>query len=170
MTNFEKQVLTTLFFAAGLISFSQVGIGTTSPDASAALHLKSNAIVNQGFLLPRMTTANRDANIKTPIGGIVIFNSTEGQFQVTTQNKGWVTLGTSTTVTAATGSTTSTGKIGIGTTSPNANAILDVSVTDKGVLLPLLTADPALIAGLIYYNTTTNKARGCNGSTWVDIN
>ena len=38
------------------------------------------------------------------------------------------------------------------------------------VLLPLLAADATLIAGLMYYNTTTNKIRGCNGTAWVDLN
>ena len=71
---------------------------------------------------------------------------------------------------AATGTTTSTGKIGIGTATPDANTVLDVTSSDKGVLLPLLVVDPAIIAGLIYYNTNTNKVRGCNGTIWSDLN
>lgn len=48
-----------------------VGIGTT-PDASAKLDVSSST---QGFLPPRLTTAERDA-IATPAVGLVIYNTT----------------------------------------------------------------------------------------------
>jgi len=64
-------------------------------------------------------------------------------------------LGNGTTSNVATGVTTSVGKIGIGTTTPDPNTILDVYSSNKGVLLPLLTADPTIVAGLLYYNTGT---------------
>ena len=58
-----------------------------------------------------------------------------------------------------------TGSIGIGTNSPNASAILDVSSTSKGILLPRMTtaqrdaiASPS--AGLLVYNTSTSKFQG----------
>ena len=50
--------------------YSQVGIGTTSPDESAALEISS---VNSGFLLPRMTSNQRNA-ISNPALGLIIFN------------------------------------------------------------------------------------------------
>ena len=149
---------------------AQIGIGTTEPDASAALHLATSTTVNQGLLLPRMTTAERDANILSPTAGIMIFNQTESEFQLSTAGNGWVNLVAYATSVAATGTTTSTGKIGIGTATPDANTVLDVTSSDKGVLLPLLVVDPAIIAGLIYYNTNTNKVRGCNGTIWSDLN
>lgn len=52
--------------------FSQVGIGTTVPNASSVLDLTSTSA---GFLPPRMTTAQRDA-IATPAIGLVIYNTT----------------------------------------------------------------------------------------------
>ncbi len=51
-----------------------VGIGTSDPDASAILELNSTT---QGFLLPRMTTTERDA-IGSPVNGLVIYNTTSG--------------------------------------------------------------------------------------------
>ncbi len=52
--------------------FSQsVGIGTATPDSSAILDLSSS---NKGFLMPRMTTAQRDA-ISNPSLGLKIFNT-----------------------------------------------------------------------------------------------
>lgn len=50
----------------------QVGIGTASPDASAKIEYVSTT---QGVLLPRMTTAQRDA-IGTPASGLLIYNTT----------------------------------------------------------------------------------------------
>lgn len=57
---------------------------------------------------------------------------------------------------------TDTGNLGIGTTQPNSNALLDVTSATKGVLLPRLTTTernniPAALAnGLLIYNITEN--------------
>ncbi|WP_309640224.1 fibrobacter succinogenes major paralogous domain-containing protein [Flavobacterium sp.] len=50
---------------------AQVGIGTTNPDASSILDVKSTVA---GFLPPRMTTAQRNA-IVSPAVGLFIFNT-----------------------------------------------------------------------------------------------
>jgi len=54
------------------------------------------------------------------------------------------------------------GKVSIGTATPNANAILDVSSTTKAFMPPRMTttqrdAIPSPTAGMVIYNTTTNK-------------
>lgn len=54
----------------------QVGIGTSSPNASAALDISANG----ALLLPRLTTTQRDA--LTPADGMVIFNTTEDKYQI----------------------------------------------------------------------------------------
>lgn len=63
--------------AALLISsfslFAQVGIGTNIPDASAILDLTST---DKGFLLPRLSTADRDM-VNNPAEGLWIYNTTE---------------------------------------------------------------------------------------------
>jgi len=51
---------------------SNIGVGTTTPNASAKLEVNSTV---QGFLPPRMTTLQRDA-IVSPATGLVIFNTT----------------------------------------------------------------------------------------------
>lgn len=58
-----------VLITASSISYSQVGIGTTSPDVSAALDVKST---NKGLLPPRMTEADRDA-ITTPATGLTLW-------------------------------------------------------------------------------------------------
>ncbi len=63
------------------------------------------------------------------------------------------------------------GRVGIGTTSPS--SILDVSSTTSAFLPPrMTTAQRDLItpvAGMIIYNSTTNKHQGYNGTTWNDF-
>ena len=63
------------------ISFAQVGIGTTTPDVSAALDVES---ASKGLLPPRMTEAERDAII-TPATGLIVWCTNcgiDGEVQV----------------------------------------------------------------------------------------
>lgn len=62
------------------IALGQVGIGTTAPDSSAVLDLVST---ERGFLLPRLTTAQRDL-ITNPATGLMIYNTTASDVQVNT--------------------------------------------------------------------------------------
>jgi hypothetical protein len=67
-----------------------------------------------------------------------------------------------------------TGNVGIGTTSPNAAALLDLTTTSKGFLPPRMTttqrnAITSVPAGLMVYNTTTNKLNFYNGSAWEAV-
>jgi hypothetical protein len=156
------------FLAAVLVTastYSQVGIGKDTPDASAVLDL-SNA-GNQGFILPRMTTTERDADIKSPKAGILIYNTTTVSFQVS-QVSTWLDINTNTTTAVSTGISSNTGIVGIGTVTPDSNTALDVVSDSKGILLPSATADPTGIAGMIYYNTTTNTVKGYTTS-WIDL-
>lgn len=70
------------------------------------------------------------------------------------------------------------GSVGIGTNTPYVNAILDVTSTTKGVLLPRLTQaqrttlTPLLnlaANGLLIYNTTTLRFNYWNGTQWNDV-
>ncbi len=65
-----KYIITLFLVFLSSCVYSQVGVGTTTPDESSALDITS---VNSGFLLPRMTTANRDA-IVNPAKGLIIYN------------------------------------------------------------------------------------------------
>ncbi|PKP40582.1 MAG: hypothetical protein CVT96_08335, partial [Bacteroidetes bacterium HGW-Bacteroidetes-13] len=52
-------------------SFAQMGIGTTTPDNSSMLDIRSTS---KGFLAPRMTTAQRNAII-SPANGLVVYDT-----------------------------------------------------------------------------------------------
>lgn len=61
---------------SGTITAPQIGIGTTSPNSSAALEINSTT---GALLMPRMTTAQRDA--LTPVEGMILYNTTVSKFQ-----------------------------------------------------------------------------------------
>jgi hypothetical protein len=64
--------------------------------------------------------------------------------------------------------------VGIGITSPNASAQLDITSTTKGLLIPRMTSAQRLAittpaAGLMVYETTTSSFWFYNGSVWNQI-
>lgn len=70
---------------------------------------------------------------------------------------------------------TAAGSLSVGVTAPDASALLDLTSTTKGLLLPRMTttqinaiASPA--AGLILYNTTINHPCFYNGTSWQRVN
>ena len=68
----EKNLTVTGSIASsGVLSATSVGVGTTTPNVSAALDINSTT---QGLLLPRLTTAQRDT--MTPTAGLTIYNTT----------------------------------------------------------------------------------------------
>ena len=81
-----KQTLLTLVLSLiGILTANaQVGIGTTSPDASAQLELQST---DKGFLPPRMDSDARN-NINSPAEGLMIYNTDEKCLQWYDTN-GW---------------------------------------------------------------------------------
>eukprot|EP00179_Madagascaria_erythrocladioides_P005219 CAMPEP_0198312722 /NCGR_PEP_ID=MMETSP1450-20131203/3993_1 /TAXON_ID=753684 ORGANISM="Madagascaria erythrocladiodes, Strain CCMP3234" /NCGR_SAMPLE_ID=MMETSP1450 /ASSEMBLY_ACC=CAM_ASM_001115 /LENGTH=225 /DNA_ID=CAMNT_0044015679 /DNA_START=57 /DNA_END=734 /DNA_ORIENTATION=+ len=56
---------------------AQVGIGTTSPDPSSILDISAS---DKGVLIPRMTTAERDA-ISNPANGLAVYNTDADKIQ-----------------------------------------------------------------------------------------
>tara|TARA_X000000950_G_scaffold288501_1_gene405595 strand:- start:250 stop:552 length:303 start_codon:yes stop_codon:yes gene_type:complete len=67
----HKNYLIPLFVLFTIILKGQVGIGTTSPAASAVLDIQSSSN-DKGILIPRMTQAQRNA-ISSPATGLMIF-------------------------------------------------------------------------------------------------
>ena len=156
-------VLTLLFFGEAQ---AQLGIGTITPDASAVLDITA---IDKGLILPRMTTTERDNSILSPTAGLLIYNTTSSALEITNSSSQWINLNAGTTTSVASGSTSSTAGIGLGTTSPDANAVLDITSTTKGVLLPRSATDPTGVAGMIYYNTTAHAVKMYNGSAWITL-
>jgi hypothetical protein len=79
--------ITPNFGSQNIVTTGAGGFGTATPDAKAALDVTSTT---QGFLPPRMTTAQRDA-ITSPTAGLVLYNSSTNKLQVRT-NTAWTDL------------------------------------------------------------------------------
>jgi uncharacterized protein (TIGR02145 family) len=65
----KKLTLLVAVIATSFTTFAQVGIGTTTPNASAALDITSTT---SGLLPPRMTQAQRNA-IASPAAGLIVY-------------------------------------------------------------------------------------------------
>ena len=75
----KRFILSYILFLAFYYSFSQgVGIGTTVPDASAALDITHTA---KGLLIPRMSTGSLNA-IASPAKGLLVYDSLANQLMV----------------------------------------------------------------------------------------
>ena len=70
-TLIPKSMILLMFCTFSLSGYSQVGIGTSNPDASAMLDINDTT---KGFLPPRMTEAQRDV-ISIPSNGLIIYNT-----------------------------------------------------------------------------------------------
>jgi len=84
----NKAVIILVFLAFTLTAMAQnVGIGTTTPAASAQLDVSSTT---KGLLPPRMTTSQRNA-IVSPANGLIIYNSTTNSLEIR-YSSSWVSL------------------------------------------------------------------------------
>nr|WP_294895880.1 hypothetical protein [uncultured Pedobacter sp.] len=77
-----------LGFNTSLFAQGAVGIGTVTPDKSAALDISST---NTGILVPRMTLVQRNA-IVAPANGLLVYNTNDLKFNYWNGAK-WVAVG-----------------------------------------------------------------------------
>lgn len=66
---------------------AQLGVGTTSPEASAMLEIQST---NKGFLAPRMTTIEKNT-ISSPATGLMVYDNDLGKFNYF-DGSAWITI------------------------------------------------------------------------------
>ncbi len=71
-----KKFIILITFLTSISFYAQVGIGTTTPDASAMLDVQSN---NSGLLIPRMSATERD-NIASPATGLMVYVYDDNSF------------------------------------------------------------------------------------------
>ncbi len=88
----KKLLLATVITCSVATAIAQVGIGTTTPNASSILELSST---DKAFIPPRLTTAQRN-QIANPVAGMVIFNSTTDCLEFY-HSGGWYNVCTGTT-------------------------------------------------------------------------
>lgn len=186
----KQSTLLLLFF----ISFcclhtaaQNVGIGTSTPNAAAQLDITSTT---KGLLLPRLTQTQRDA-ITTPVVGLIIYNTSTNSFQYY-RGPDWsnithsgIASGVVNRIPKFAGafgmvnSQVSDNGVGVSInttgTAAHASALLDLSSTSKGILIPrMTTAERTAIAspatGLMVYDNNSNNFWFYNGTSWAAIN
>ena len=155
---------------------SYPGIVSTTAQTIAGVKTFSNGIVANvtGNLTGNASTAT-SATTATNVSGVVaIANGGTGTTNGSITGTGALTF-------AAGGSNqnisitpSGTGSVGIGTTSPNTKAALDVTSTTKGFLPPRLSSvqrnaitNPTV--GLVIYNSTSNCLEVYRGVSWFNL-
>lgn len=140
-----------------LHSYSQVGIGTTTPDASSMLEIQSTT---SGLLIPRMTEAQRLA-IGTPATGLLVYetDTTPGFWYY--DGGSWATFGADVdwTVSGTDMYNANTGNVGIGNTAPS--ALLHLT----GTTVPSSGGTSTLYTNDFSSGGITNILNGGNGCT-----
>lgn len=162
-------------FAQPLNAQQNVGINTTVPHPSAALDVVAT---DKGVLIPRLTFAQRNA-IASPATGLLIYQTDPPTGFHYFDGFMWNAIG------GAGGGqwagslndifNTNTGSVGIGTSVPAPSAKLEVSSTEKGVLLPRMTMAQrnAIVSpanGLLIFQTDNNPGfYYSNGAAWLPV-
>jgi hypothetical protein len=146
-----------------ITSSGNVGIGTSSPAATLDVQKNGDNIARFGD-----SFGNNTALIIENASGIAKIRYAQASDDA--GNKALAFFGGTTERLRI----TSAGDVGIGTTSPNAAARLDVTSTTSGFLPPRMTttqrdAIGSPPNGLLLYNTTTDKLQVRAGGAWVDL-
>lgn len=116
MRHFSLGLIIAAFAATSVHAQNNVGIGTTTPDASAKLDVTSN---NSGVLVPRLTTVQRLA-IPNPAQGLLVYDTNlDCFFYYNGASASWTSLCAASTTAGPTGPTGPAGANGAnGSTGP----------------------------------------------------
>ena len=130
-----------------------VAFGTSSPASSTRVHIQGSGATSATTALLVQNSAGTDL-LKVLDDGNVLMSANKFQIQA--------------------GKTINYTPVGVGGASVDNSAVLQANSTTKGFLPPRMTtterdaiSTPA--AGLMVYNTTTNKAQCYNGTAWQDL-
>jgi len=157
-----------------MFSNGNIGIGTTTDlgyklDVTGTSRFTSKMIINSGF--------NSGLSLLNGSSNGQIFN--DGNLHLEAAEYLWIN-GNSTSLTSISAGGGNTyinsggGRVGIGTTTPVASAILDITSTTQGVLFPRLTttqinAITSPANGLTVYNTTLLVLCFYDGTGWRKV-
>jgi len=155
-----------------------VGIGTSSPTTALSLDktnvaFRGQLTINGGSTGTSQITLYKGTTSDTDLVGQLYAINTQNSVSLSAYKADGVLLF------ETNGNTErmridSAGNVGIGTSSPNASAILDVQSTTKGVRMPNMTttqknAITSPAAGLMVFDTTLAKLCVYSGAAWETI-
>jgi len=135
---------------------------------------------NQNTGIGYQSLKNTTANDNTAIGYQSLSTNTTGTYNTAIGANANTSTNNLTNATAIGANTTvgesnavvigNNANVGIGTSTPNTGAALDVTSSTQGILIPRMASNPAsTVTSLMYYNTTTNCFMFYNGTTWQSM-
>ena len=148
-------------------STGNLGLGTTSPSGSSGLTFAINGGANQ----TRIALKNTFTGDASGDGFQIALSAGSAEVGIEQRENSAMRFYTNSTEALVINSAQ---RVGIGTSSPNASAILDVQSTTKGMRMPNMTttqknaiSTPA--AGLMVFDTTLAKLAVYSGTAWETI-
>ncbi|WP_419867970.1 fibrinogen-like YCDxxxxGGGW domain-containing protein [Chryseobacterium sp. CT-SW4] len=192
-------LLTTALFSS--IAFGQVGINNTIPKATLDIKKGASANFPEGILVPSFTVSEletKDADYGDDQNGVMVFiasgtgntgktanilgagfyyyDSATQLWVATGSKQPWYSQATGQGATSNSENIYQVGQIGVGSSTINTSAQLDIASSNKGVLIPRLSANerenitsPA--NGLMIFNTSTNCLNYYDGTVgkWLSL-
>ena len=153
------------FLVITITGYSQVGVGTTNPNASAVLDVTSTS---KGLLPPRMTDAQKNA-ITSPVAGLMLWCTncgTNGQMQVFNGSE-WTDLLGSPSIKASSNGTadisayavsgSSTGTLSVGVPASGVTQTIIATVTTVGTYSISSTANGVTFANNGSFSSTGSQ-------------
>ena len=166
MKNIKQKILTISFLLASFITFAQVGIGTETPQESSALDITSS---DKGFLLPRMSTADRNnINPSVEAVGLQVFDTNTKSIWIFDGLQWLESRSKFVDGTNLNNAVYTDGNIGIGTVDPE--GVLDIVSTNSGLVLPRVATTAAVttpVNGMLVYDLSTNCLKAYENSAWT---
>ena len=167
----KKLLLSAAFIAASFTSIAQVGIGTTTPDAAAALEISSGTATDKlGLRLPRVNSTEREA--MAHVEGMQVYDTS---LKATFCNDGSAWSKCSGTVAAGkfvdgtdNAEAVYAGNVGIGTTDPTAK--LQINATSLGEnLLEMVSSTDRTVSFKTPSAAGDNEAFSLNTNSALDF-
>jgi len=158
------------FASISVQSQNNIGINNPTPDASAALDIVAS---DKGILIPRMTSAERDA-ITNPATGLMVFVNDDSSFyffdgtswsSIVGNDGNWSTSGNNIFSNAS-------GNVGIGNSNPQTKLFVDGDdgVAFKGTLGNGIAINQGAGTRFMWYpKKAAIRAGDVNGSQWDDL-